>query len=332
MSRLTGLGVYLPARRERAQHIAQASGLPEWVVRDKLGIEEKTAPGAEDHPNAMGVRAARAALAEAGIEPGAVDVLISITEEYKEYPVWTAGIHAAYALGAERAWAFDVSQKCGSAILALKLADDLLRADPQVRHVLVCGGYRNGDLVDYRDPKVRFLYNLAAGGGAALVSRAGAGFELLGSAFITDGSFSEDVVVPVGGTRAPLRPDNVADYRLQVRDPEDLKRRLEPKSLEHFAAVVERACARSGLAPRELAYLGVLHVKRSAHQALLARLALPPERSIYLSRYGHLGQIDPLLSLQLARDQGRLRPGDAVALVAAGIGYVWNAICLRYAP
>ncbi|MBX6421883.1 MAG: 3-oxoacyl-ACP synthase [Nevskia sp.] len=332
MSRIVGLGVYLPARRQSAAEIAQRSGLPEWVVREKLGIEEKPVPGPEDHPNAMGIRAARAALAEAGIAPAAVDVVISITEEYKEYPVWTAGIHAAHALGAQRAWAFDVGQKCGSAILALKLADDLLRADPALGHVLVCGGYRNGDLVDYRDPSVRFLYNLACGGGAALVARAGAGFELLGSAFATDGSFSEDVIVPVGGTREPPRPDNLKRFRLTVPDPEGLRARLEKTSLERFVAVIEQACARSGIEPRSLAYVAMLHVKRSAHEELLRRLGVPPERSIYLSRYGHLGQIDPLLSLKLAREAGRLRPGDTAVLVAAGIGYVWNALCVRYAP
>ncbi|MDE2149715.1 MAG: 3-oxoacyl-ACP synthase [Gammaproteobacteria bacterium] len=332
MSVITGLGVYLPRQRHTAAYIAARSGLPEWVVRDKLGIDEKPVPGSGDDTNAMGIHAAAEALAEAGIEAAAVNVLVSITEEYKEYPMWTAGIHAAYQLGATRAWAFDIGQKCGSAILGLKLAQDLQRADLAIDTVLVAGGYRNCDLVDYRDPNVRFLYSLGAGGGAAVVRRKGAGFELLGSAFVTDGSFSEDVIVPVGGTRRPLTADNVGDYRLRVTDPAGMKRRLEPKSLDNFVAVVETACERSGIAVAHLAYCAMLHVKRSAREALLRRLGIPPERSIDLSHFGHLGQIDPLLSLKLARDQGRLVAGDVAVLVAAGIGYVWNAICVRYAP
>lgn len=325
-----GLGIYLPTTRHTAAHIAAQSGVPEPVVRGKMGIVQKTVPGPEDHTNAMGIRAAREALREAGCEPQAVDVLISITEEHKEFPVWTAGIHAAHELGATRAYAFDIGQKCGTAVLGLKLAQDMLRGDEGLQTVLLAGGYRNGDLVDYADPGTRFLNNLAAGGGAAVVSRErGPGFEILGSAFRTDGSFSLDVIVPVGGTRAPLTAANARDFRFTVPDPAGMKSRLEQKSIDAFVEVIAEACARSGIAPGEVRYCAMLHMKHSAHEAVLARAGIPAERSIYLSDYGHLGQIDPLLSLKLARDSGRLRDGDIAVLCAAGIGYVWNALCVR---
>jgi 3-oxoacyl-[acyl-carrier-protein] synthase-3 len=326
---IAGLGVYLPRQHESAADIAAASGVPEDVVRGKMGLERKTVPGPGDHTNLMGVHAARAALEDARLDAGALDVVISITEEHKEFPVWTAGISTAHILGATRAYAFDLGQKCGTAVLGLKLAADMLRGD-SIDNLLVAGGYRNGDLVSYQDPNVRFLYNLAAGGGAAVVRRDGPGFEILGSAFRTDGSLSMDVLVPVGGTREPMTDDNRAEFRLQVPDPEGLRRRLEEKSLDNFIAVVEEACARSGIAPRDVAYAAVLHMKRSAHEGLLARLGIPVERSIYLQNYGHIGQVDPLLSLKLARDQGRLRHGDVCVLMAAGVGYVWNALCVRY--
>lgn len=329
MAVITGLGIYLPSRHHTAADIAAASGVPEEIVRTKMGLERKTVPGPDDHTNAMGVRAAREALADAGLPADQLDVLISITEEHKEFPVWTAGIKAAHELGASRAFAFDLGQKCGTAVLGLKLAADMIKADG-VSNLLIAGGYRNGDLVSYTDPNVRFLYNLAAGGGAAVVRPDGAGFEILGSAFRTDGSFSEDVIVPVGGTRAPLNARNSGEYRLQVPDPAGMKARLEQKSMDNFVAVVEEACARSSLRPAELRYAAVLHMKRSAHRGVLQRLGIPEERSIYLSNYGHIGQVDPLLSLKLARDEGRLKHGDNCVLMAAGIGYVWNAMCLRY--
>ena len=329
MAVIGGIGIYLPQRHHTAAEIAAASGLPEAVVRDKLGLTRKTVPGPDDHTNAMGVHAARAALADAGVDADALDVVISITEEHKEFPVWTAGIKTAHELGAHRAYAFDLGQKCGTAVLALRLASDMIKVDG-MQTLLIAGGYRNGDLVSYTDPNVRFLFNLAAGGGAAVVRRDGPGFEILGSAFRTDGSFSEDVIVPVGGTRTPINGHNSAEFRLQVTRPIGLKDRLERKSRDNFVAVVEEACARSGIAPREAAYAAVLHMKRSAHQDVLGRLGIPLERSIYLENYGHIGQVDPLLSLKLARDQGRLKDGDVCVLMAAGIGYVWNAMCVRY--
>lgn len=326
---ISGLGIYLPSQRHDAAHIAAASGVPLDVVRDKLGIVSKTVPGADDHTNAMGIHAARAALADAGVAAERIDVLIGITEEHKEFPVWTAAIKTAHELGAVNAWAYDLGQKCGTAILALKQAKDLLLADPNVNTVLIAGGYRNGDLVDYRDPATRFLNNLAAGGGAAVVTRTGTGFEILGSALRTDGSFSEDVIVPVGGTRAPLTADNLDQFRFQIPDQAGMRARLEEKSLRNFVAVVEDACARSGFAPSDAAYVSLLHMKRSAHHEILKRIGVPASRSIYLEHYGHVGQIDPLLSLKLARDAGQIKRGDHIILCAAGIGYVWNALCLR---
>jgi len=326
---VTGLAAYVPAGRIGAADIAAASGLPEWVVRDKLGILEKVAPGDGEHPAAMGAFAAEEALARAGVDAADIDVVISITEEYKEYPVWTAGIKLAYDIGARRAYAYDIGQKCGTSVLGLKQAKDLLLADPEVHTVLVAGGYRNGDLIAFDDPNVRFMYNLAAGAGAAVVQR-GRGHALLGSHIVTDGSFSLDVMVPVGGTVAPLTAERVSDYRLQVTDPAGMKERLEPTSLDNFVEVVRRAVAKSGAALQDVAYVAMLHVKRSAHQSLLERLGVDPSRSIYLEHYGHLGQIDQILSLRLAEERGLLQPGDLVVLVAAGVGYVWNAICLRW--
>lgn len=326
---IVGLGTWLPEGRMTSAEIAEASGLPEWVVRDKLGLHAKPVPGPDDHPTAMGVRAAERALHDAGIDASDVDVVVSMTEEHKEFPVWTAGIKLAYDLGADRAWAFDVGQKCGTSVLGLKLARDLIVADPEIDTVLVAGGYRNGDLIDFSDPDVRFMYNLGAGGGAAVVRR-GAGHAIVGTHIATDGSFSLDVKVPVGGTVEPLRPDNVDRYRLQVADPASMKARLEEKSLSTFLDVVARACHKAGAEPSEIRHLAMLHVKRSAHQWLLDALNLDDARSIYLEDVGHLGQVDQILSLERARDQGRLSDGDLAVLVAAGVGYVWNAMAIRW--
>ena len=326
---LTGLGTYVPAGRLSATDISAASGVPEWVVREKMGITQRVVPGPEDHPTAMGVWAGERALAQADVAAEDVDVVISITEEYKEYPVWTAGIKLAYDLGARNAYAYDIGQKCGTAVLAIKQARDLLVADESVNTVLVAGGYRNYDLIDMQDERVRFMYNLGAGGAAAVVQR-DHGHEVLGSSIVTDGSFSLDVLVPVGGTKAPLTADNLADYRLQVTDPAGMKARLEEKSLQTFLQVVRDAVERSGARLDQVDHLAMLHMKRSAHDYILQQLGLGEEKSIYLSDYGHLGQVDQILSLELAAQQGKLQPGDLAVLVAAGVGYVWNALALRW--
>ena len=326
---VSGIGVYVPEERVTSADIAAASGLPEWVVTDKLGINAKPEPGPDDHPTAMGVWAAERALSASDLSPEDVDVVICMTEEYKEYPVWTAGIKLAHDLGAVNAYAYDIGQKCGTGVLGLKQAKDLLLADESVQTVLVAGGYRNGDLIDFTDPHVRFMYNLGAGGAAAVVRR-GTGHEILGAHILTDGAFSLDVRVPVGGTVEPLTPENVGRYKLEVPDPAGMKARLGDKSLENFLKVIHKAVEKSGCKVSDIDYLAMLHMKRSAHDYLLGQLGLDESQSIYLSDYGHIGQVDQFLSLELAQQTGKLNAGDLVVLVAAGVGYVWNALCLRW--
>jgi 3-oxoacyl-[acyl-carrier-protein] synthase III len=325
---IVATGVYLPEQRVSSRDIATASGLPLEVVEQKLGIRSKRAPGADDHSNAMGVRAAKMALERANLDASEIDAIICITEEHKEYPVWTAGIDLAYQLGATRAWAFDCAQKCGSFVLGLKLARAVMLEDERLNTVLVAGGYRNGDLIDYRDPNVRFMYNLGAGGGAAIVQRGFAQNQLRGSSLVTDGEFSRDVIVPVGGTVSPLSSENLHDYRLEVPDPAGMKARLEARSLNNFVHVVREAAQRSDFA--EIDYLAILHMKRSAHEHILRELGLRADQAVYLEDYGHVGQMDQVLSLELAVAGGLVRAGSRVVLAAAGIGYVWNAMGVRW--
>jgi 3-oxoacyl-[acyl-carrier-protein] synthase-3 len=97
-------------------------------------------PGPDDHTNAMALWAAQDALAGSEIAPDEIDVVLCTTEEWKEYPLWTAGIKLAYDLGARRAWAIDVQMRCGTTIGALKLARGLMLAEPDVKTVLIAGG------------------------------------------------------------------------------------------------------------------------------------------------------------------------------------------------
>lgn len=323
------LGVYLPERRITAEELAAWANLPAEVVREKLGILEKTAPGSEDHPADMALWAAQTALEKAGLSGKAVDWVISIVEEHKDYPVWATAPYLALGLGASRARGLDLNQKCASFMGALEVARGLFTTRKEVETVLVAGGYRNGDLVDYQDPHTRFLYDLAAGGAAALLTRKGPGLRLLGLAHRMDPTLALAVKVPVGGTRNPLTPGNLPAFRLRVENPRAMKERLDRTSIPTFLAVIREALAEAGYTEADLDYLALLHMKRSAHRAVLEGLGLRDEQSIYLERFGHLGQLDPILSLKLAWEKGLLREGSLVALAAAGVGYFYGAAVLR---
>ncbi|MEB2298748.1 3-oxoacyl-ACP synthase [Lysinibacillus xylanilyticus] len=329
---IVSTGIYIPQTKMTSKEIAALSTIPEDIIRQKMGIYEKPIPGEHDHTVQMGIWAAQDAIRKAHIDPKDIDVVIYMGEEHKEYPLWTASIKMQEELGAVNAWAFDVQLRCGTTIMALKLAKSLMASDDSIHTVLLAGGYRNVDFIDYSNPRTRFMYNLAAGGGAILLQKNYDKNHLLEADIMTDGSFSEDVVVPVGGTKKPLTPSDLENklYQLDVIDPIGMKERLEQKSLSNFLKVIRTSLAKSGFNEGDIGYLAMLHMKRSAHDYILSELGLRQEQSIYLQEYGHIGQIDQIVSLQLALDEGRIRDGDIVTLVSAGIGYVWGAITIQW--
>ncbi|MEH7444441.1 3-oxoacyl-ACP synthase [Bacillus sp. JJ1122] len=329
---IVSTGIYLPETYISGAEIAKLAGIPEAVVEEKMGIKKKSVPGPEDHTCEMGIKAARIAMEKAAIDPLDIDLVIYIGEEYKEYPLWTAGIKLQEEIGAKNAWAFDTALRCGTTVMALKLAKGMMLSDPEINTVLLAGGYRNGDFIDYENPRTRFMYNLGAGGGAILLKKGHGENLLLETEMITDGSFSEDVVVVAGGTKNPISAENLERglYQLDVLDPQGMKERLEQKSMVNFLKVIRGSVEKSGFSEGEIAYVGMLHMKRSAHDYVLRELGLEDSKSIYLEEYGHIGQIDQILSLELAESSGKLRDGDIAVLVSAGIGYAWGATTIRW--
>jgi 3-oxoacyl-[acyl-carrier-protein] synthase-3 len=329
---IVSAGVYLPQTFITAADIARMSGIPENVLADKMGIRRKPVPGPNDHTNAMALWAAQDAFAQTSIQPSDVDLVLCTTEEWKEYPLWTAGIKLAYDLGARRAWAIDVQMRCATTMATLKMAKGMMLSDPDLNTVLIAGGYRNGDLIDYSNPRSRFVFGLSAGGGALLLQKNYPHNHLLESAVLVDGSFSLDVIIPAGGTVEPITAEAIAARRnkIDVPDPEGMKARLDSLSLQNFLAVIDKALEKSGLTRADIGYLNILHMKPSAHQFVLNELGLREDQSYYLGDYGHIGQHDQALSIKKGLETGRLHPGMVMVMVAAGIGYAWSASVVKW--
>lgn len=339
-----GYGYYLPETHMTAADIAAATGgiWSEAAVRDKLGIVRKTIPGPRDGTQEMGARAALDAIARTGIDPLEIDLILCMGEEWKEFPLTTSAIYIQERIGAHNAWGIDLQQRCNTTVAAVKIAKDMIVADPEISTVMIVGGYRNGDFIDFQDTAVSFMFDLAAGAGALLLRRNLGRNAVLGSHIITDGSLARDVGVWYGGTEHPVErlPDEeLASLRargnlsLRVFDVEHMKNRLNEVSMPNWLACIDKALAKSGGATRaEIDFLNVLHFKRSMHHGLLETLGLREDQSVYLEDYGHLGQVDLMLSIHEGLRQGRLRDGDLMVAIAAGIGYVWGATVIRWGP
>lgn len=330
---IVGTGIYIPEGRMTAAEIAEkTSGIwAEEAIINKLGIIQKTIPNKEDGPQDMGVKAARHALERTGVNPLEIDLILCMGEEWKEYPLTTSGIYIQEKIGAENAWSIDVQQRCCTTVAAMKMAKDMMIADDTINVVLVVGGYRNSDLVDYGDRSMSMMYNLSAGGGAIIMKKGYNANVLLGTHIMTDGSLARDVGVEIGGTTNPITPENIDDaFKLRIFDEKHMKDRLNEVSMSNWITCMDKAFEKSGMVKEELGYLAVLHFKYSMHKYLLDLLGLTDEQSIYLNHYGHMGQVDQILSLHLALEEGKVKEGTVVAMIAAGIGYAWAANVIRW--
>lgn len=329
---LATFATYIPAGVQSSEYLARETGIPREVIETRFGLKSKPWASDGEQVSTMAVKAACCALA--GADPKSIDVVLWNGSEHKDFALWTAAIKLQHEIGATNAWAVDIGARCATTQACLKFARDMIASDPAIRRVLVGGGHRMIDKLNYRNERSRFLFTMSDAASAFVVERDAPANEILGTAILTDGSFSEDVVVPGGGTRLPLTRDNFdpALLCLDVRDPAAMKERLDRVSLGNFLSVIERAVERSGARLRDIGYLAIIHMKPSAYARILRELGLTPEQSTYLDEFGHAGAPDVIRSLELGRREGKLKDGDLVVLAGAGTGYIWAATCLRWGP
>jgi 3-oxoacyl-[acyl-carrier-protein] synthase-3 len=328
---IAGIGTSFPAQIETAADLVERTGIPEDVLRDKMGIRQRHVAGEGDSVTDMATRAARQAIRRAGVAPEQIDLVISHGSEYKDHLVWNAAAKIQHNLGAVNAYAFEMYALCAGAPIAMNTAKAMMLADERLKYVLLAAGSRENDLVSLGNQRARFMFNFGAGGGALLLERGARANIILGASAITDGSLSETVIL----TREPDALDGdeaLGDLRgrLDVTDTAYMADRLGAFSLQNFIRVIREAVERSGASLADVAFLGITHMKRSFYLEILSSIGLKPDQSVYLEDYGHVQSVDQALALELGLAQGKIRPGDLVVLAGAGTGYTWSAIAVRW--
>jgi 3-oxoacyl-[acyl-carrier-protein] synthase-3 len=331
---LESWGVYIPQKRHSSEYIAIETGIPKNIIEEKFGLKSKSVPGPKDHTVAMGANASFDALEKANLKPEDIDIIIWAGEVYAERPMMTYGIKLQKLLGNPlSAWAFDINQRCGTFLVGMLLAKALIQIRPEVKRILVASGYRNSDLINYKNERSRFMTSLAASGVAGIIKADSIVNEILGISVISDGRFADDVYVPAGGTIEPISHEAIDSQRifLDVPDPEGLKERLDAYSMDSFVKVIDDALKRSGYTRKDIDYLGLLHMKRSAYEYVAKAVGVDPyKQATYLEEIGHNGQNDGIISLDYGVKLGKVKDGDIVVLTAAGIGWAWNAGVIKW--
>ncbi len=325
-------GTYFPSQIETAADVAAATGIPEEVVTKKMGLVQKHIAGPEDHCASMGAKAATQALARAGVSPDQVNLIIYHGSEYKEHFVWSAATRIQELIGAENAGAFEIYALCASAPIAFKTARGMMLEDDTLQYVLLVAASRENDLVHYDNERARFMFNFGAGAGAILLKRDHAENIVMGTSIISDGALSHSVVMAAGGSAQPASQETVANdlHQLDVPNLQFMGERLGAVSHPNFLKVISGAVEKSGFITDDIDFLGLVHMKRSAYDAILADLGLEQTQSVYLDHYGHMQSVDQIVALELAQQQNQLKDGDLVVLSGAGTGYTWSAVAIQW--
>ncbi len=338
---IVSTGTYFPETYVTAKEVAEQSGLPEWVVREKLGIERKFVADPKVHPNEMAVHAARKAIDAAGIDPLEIDVVLCTTEEWREYLLWTSAIDLGWEIGARNAWGVDVHTRCATTIAAMRIARGLMADDPNINTILIGGGYATSHFIDLTDLDTSFMFNIGAGAGAMILKRDWHENRVLGMHMIADGSMSRHVIVPASGTVQHPTDAAVANggYKFRLVEPEAMKTRLGEVSIKNWLECIDTALKSSGnnrdgepYSRRDIDFLNMSLVKPSGHREMLDHLGLTEEQSAYMSSIGHIGEQDAIINIEAGIEQGRLKPGDTMAIIAAGIGYIWGGAIVEWGP
>jgi 3-oxoacyl-[acyl-carrier-protein] synthase-3 len=327
---IIGFGTYFPERIQTAADLVDATGIPEAVLRDKMGIRQRRVAGDEETVTFMASRAAERALAQAGVSPDQIKLVISHGSEHKDHLVWNAASKIQHNVGAVNAYAFEVYALCAGAPIAMNLARGMMQSDPRLDYVLLAAGSRENDLINFRNERSRFMFNFGAGGGAMLLQRGADKNVLLGASAITDGSLSESVVLTEAAIGEGAEIVGELHGRLDVTDPSYMAERLGAVSLDNFVRVIRESVEAGGASLDDVRFLGITHMKRSFYLEILQAVGLTPEQSVYLEDYGHVQSVDQVLALELGLAQGKIQPGDLIVLAGAGTGYTWSAISVRW--
>jgi 3-oxoacyl-[acyl-carrier-protein] synthase-3 len=330
---IAGIGTYFPKQIQKAEELVEATGIPLKVLQEKMGIVQRHVASEEDSISLMASEAAKAAIADAGIDPAEIKMVISHGSQYKDHIVWNSAGKIQHNIGAVNAFGYEMYALCAGAPIAMNIARSMMIADPSLDTVLLAAASKENDLISLGNQRARFMMNFGAGGGAMILKRGLNKNLVLGASAITDGSLSETVMLTteadaIGNDGSEINGEVVG--MLDVRNADYMAERLGENSLPNFQRVIREAVEKSGYALSDVKFLGITHMKRSFFDTILESIGLKAEQAIYLDHYGHIQSIDQVLTLQLGLEQGKIKEGDVVVLAGAGTGYTWSAIALRW--
>ncbi|MGB4241923.1 MAG: ketoacyl-ACP synthase III [Kiritimatiellia bacterium] len=319
---IIGTGRYVPENEMSNAKFAELMGqvnpkLAEVVGKFEASSNIKTRFYAPDDwaTSDLAVEAAKDALADAGIGPEDLDMIILGTDS-PDYITPATSVVVQHKLGATKAGTFDVGCACASFPTGLNIASGLLATNPHMKYVLVIGAYMMHKLADWQHDVMAFFYGDGAGA-AVLTAADKPGF--VTSTFFADGSYHKHWGIYSGGTFEPATVESLQAGRTKVRLLQAFPAEVNN---EGWPARVRELVANGGFALEDVDMIIFTQVRYNSIELVMADLGLPLSKAHWImDKWGYTGSACLPMAFDDARKQGRIKSGDLVLFIGSGVGY-----------
>lgn len=316
-----GCGSYLPIRTLTNQELARkVDTSDEWIVQ-RTGIRERHIAADGEVTSDLALKAARAALEAAALEPQAVDLIVLGTSTPDNtFPASAVAVQAG--LGITHGAAFDLQAVCSGFVYALATADSMLRAGA-FKRALVIGAETFSRLLDWNDRGTCVLFGDGAG---ALVLEASTqpgrreDRGILTTHLRSDGRHKAKLFVDGG----PSSTGTVGHLRMEGRE-------VFRHAVAMITDVVEDAFRETGYCAADIDWFVPHQANKRIIDGSAHKLGIAPEKIVTtVDKHGNTSAASIPLALSVAVEDGRIRKGDLVLLEAMGGGFTWGSVLLRW--
>lgn len=320
---ITGWGKAVPDRVLTNKDLeSMVDTTDEWIV-SRTGIRERHIVGDNDNTTSLATTAGREALERAGITAADLDLIVVGTATPDDFLVSQACLVQAELGG--NAGAFDVGAACAGFVTALSVGTQFVTSGVYKR-VLVIGVDTLTRYVDYTDRSTCVLFG--DGAGAVVIEASTEERGLLSTVLGADGAGYKHLYVPGMANLVPESADLFPEYRpyLQMNGKEVFRFAVQVMG-DAAAAAIERVGIGFDAVDMLIPHQANLRIIDAAAR----RLSLPREKVwVNVDRYGNTSAASVPIALAEAADNGKIKEGDNVVLVAFGAGLAWAAGLVRW--
>jgi 3-oxoacyl-[acyl-carrier-protein] synthase III len=324
-AKITGVAAYVPPKVMSNADLEKMVATNDAWIRERTGIRERHVVEKGTATSHLATEAAKAVLAQTKTDPAEIDliVLASVTPDMF-FPATACLVQDR--LGTKKAWGFDLSAACSGFAYALTVGAQFVGAGTH-RKVLVIGSDTMSTILDYKDRATCILFG--DGAGAVLLEPAAANEGIIDFSHDVDGSGGQYLYMPGGGSLHPSTHETV-DKNLHVVHQEGSQ--VFKYAVRRMAELSVSLLERNGFSSKDLALVVPHQANLRIIRAMQERLGVDDSKvMVNIDKFGNTTAGTIPLCLRDAVEQGRLRKGDLVLIVAVGAGYTTAGVLLRWA-